>query len=103
MDIFYSLVLLTSIAGNILAFYLLYKLQTRTVSEPKQLYNERKTKLAPFVEPMKDADQRDLSEVDDEILKESVRTYIARRVVPVISDKLEDDEEKQAVAKEFMT
>ena len=92
------IVLLVSVIGNIFSLYLLSKQLTPKVSSPKQLYEERKKGLVPFVTPMKDSDQRDLSEIDDEVLKESIKKTINE--VPEMVDS--DDEEQVAKEKEFM-
>ena len=97
MEVIFFSVLFLSVAGNILSTYILYDLLKKNVSGPKQLYNERKDGLLPFVTPMKEADQVDLSEIDDEVLKESIKKTITNNEVQV------DDEEVAAKAKEFLT
>lgn len=98
MEVIFFSALLLSVAGNILSIFVLYDLLKKNVSGPKQLYNKMKDGLLPFVEPMKDADQYDLSEVDDEVLKKAVKESINK--VPEVP---EDDEEKVAKETEFMT
>lgn len=97
MEVIFFSALLVSVAGNILSIFVLYDLLKRNVSGSKQLYNERKDEIAPFVEPMKEADQYDLSEVDDEVLKKAVKESINKVSEPII-----DDEEEVVKAKEFM-
>ena len=88
-----ELLLALSILGNILSTFAFYFLLKEKVSVPKPFKN-----ILPFVEPMKDSDQHDLSEVDDEVLKGSVKQFINKGVV---SEEV-DDEEVAAKAKEFM-
>lgn len=98
MEVIFFSALLLSVAGNILSIFVLYDLLRKNVLGPKQLYNKMKDGLAPFVEPMKGADQYDLSEVDDEVLKKAVKKSINK-----IPEPPPDDEEAAAEAKEFMT
>ena len=96
MEILYFATLLVSVAGNVFTLYKLWGLLKEKVSPPEQIYNKMKDGLLPFVEPMKETDQHDLSEVDDEVLKKAIKKTINK--IP----ELDDDEEKTAQAKEFL-
>ncbi len=95
MEVFFFIILLVSIAGNLLCIFILWDLLK--VSPLKQSYNEKKKGLIPFITPMKDSDQFDLSEVDDEVLKQAVKDTITK--VPEVNG---DDEEAEAKATELM-
>jgi hypothetical protein len=95
MEVLFFIILLVSLLGNILCLFIFWDLLK--VSSPKQLYNEKKKGLIPFITPMKDSDQFDLSEVDDEVLKQAVKDTITK--VPEVTG---DDEEAEAKAKELM-
>ena len=89
-----ELLLALSIVGNILSTIAFWSLLKEKVSVPKPFKN-----ILPFIEPMKDSDQHDLSEVDDEVLKGSVKQFINRGIV----EEVVDDEEATAKEKEFMS
>ncbi len=97
MEVFFFIILLVSVSGNILCLFILWNLLK--VSPSKQSsYEEKKKGLIPFITPMKDSDQFDLSEVDDEVLKQAVKDTITK-----VPEVIGDDEEATAKAKEFMT
>jgi len=97
MEIFFFIILLVSILGNLYSVYVMSNLLNKNVSVEKQLYSKNKEDLVPFISPMKDADQFDLSEVDDEVLKKSVKETITR-----LDNSVKDDEAEAVIAKEFM-
>jgi hypothetical protein len=96
MELLTFIVLLVSVAGNIATIIYLVKLLNEKVSGPKQSLPKD---LAPFVTPMKDSDQFDLSEVPDEALKDSVKKIItSKEPLPI-----PDDEEEAAKEQENLT
>lgn len=71
-----------SICGNIFFGYLFFRLFFQ-LSHPKDEYQIRKGEIAPFLRPsstIKPADAVELNEVDDELIKKSIKDRLSKGV-----------------------
>lgn len=74
---------------NYIAWFLLYRLFKDNLQTPEKVIAKRRMEVAPFVTPMKDEDHIELSEVDEELIKESVKSRIENGVPPEPKDEEE--------------
>lgn len=87
-----AILLVVSILGNIFCTFLFYRMAIRKPLDPDSLFKKRRDDIAPFVSQatIKPADALELSEVDEELIKKSIKKTLSEGVREPKDDETPD-------------